>query len=98
VDCPDALDLAGVAAGQVGGSADGFAGGAKRDDALVGCGVWYPTGVFAGATAWGAASECPLIPLGVNIRQTIDPDIGDIHNAVIGADCLSAVWKGHNGP
>jgi hypothetical protein len=46
----------------------------------------------------GRASECPLIPLGVNIRQTIDPDIGDIHNAVIGADCLSAVWKGHNGP
>jgi hypothetical protein len=38
--------------------------------------VGYPTGVFAGSTAWGAASECPLIPLGANIRQTIDPNIG----------------------
>jgi hypothetical protein len=33
VDCPDALDLFGAAAGRRFGG--GFAGGAKRDDALV---------------------------------------------------------------
>jgi hypothetical protein len=70
--CPDALDLVGAAAGQVGGSA------AVSPEARSATMLWwaaaveYPPGVFAGATAWGAASECPLIPLGVNSRQTID--------------------------
>jgi hypothetical protein len=76
VDCPDALDLVGAAAGQIGGSA-AVSPEARSATMLWGeAGVGYPTGVFAGATAWGAASECPLIPLGVNIRQTIDPNIG----------------------
>ena len=63
MDCPEALDLVGASAGQVGGSA------AVSPEARSATMLWwaaavgYPTGEFAGATAWGAASECPLIRL-----------------------------------
>ena len=45
--CPDAFDLAEAAPGQFCCLLDGLAGGAQRDDALVGSGIGAATGVFA---------------------------------------------------
>jgi hypothetical protein len=44
--CPDALDLAEAATGQLCGLFDSLAAGAQRDDAVVGSGIWAASGAF----------------------------------------------------